>query len=53
LDAPHGIPKKKEIPLTVPVSPACLKKSKVYTMCLDVSSDSIVIIVKLSCPILL
>jgi hypothetical protein len=36
LDAPQGIPKKKELPLTVPVSPACLKKSKVYAMFLDV-----------------
>jgi hypothetical protein len=25
LDAPQGIPKKK-LPLTVPISPACLKK---------------------------
>jgi hypothetical protein len=47
LDAPQGIPKKKELPLTVPVSPACLKKSKVYAMSLDVSSDGIVIIVKI------
>jgi len=47
LDAPQGIPKKKELPLTVPVSPACLKKSKVYAMSLGVISDGIVIIVKL------
>jgi hypothetical protein len=53
LDAPQGIPKKKELPLTVPVSPACLKKSKVYAMSLEVSSDDIVIIVKLQAPVLL
>ena len=46
LEAPQGVPKKKELPLTVPVSPACLKKSKVYAMSLDVSSDGIVIMVK-------
>jgi hypothetical protein len=48
LDAPQGIPKKKELPLTVPVSPACLKKSKVYANVLEVSRDGIVIIVKRS-----
>ena len=40
LDAPQGIPKKKELPLTVPVSPACLKKSKVYAMSLDLEDEA-------------
>jgi hypothetical protein len=48
LDAPQGIPKKNELPLTVAVSPAYLKKPKVYANVLEVSRDGIVIIVKLS-----
>jgi hypothetical protein len=36
LDAPQCISKKKELPLTVPVTPACLKKSKVYAVSLGV-----------------
>jgi hypothetical protein len=43
LDAPRGIPQKKELPLTVPVSPACLKKSKLYAVTLDVSSDVVIV----------
>jgi hypothetical protein len=53
LDAPQGIYKKKELALTVPPPLGRLKKSKVYAMSLVVSSDDIVIIVKLQSPILL
>jgi hypothetical protein len=35
LDAPRGI-LKKDLPLTVPVLPACSKKSKLYAMSLEV-----------------
>jgi hypothetical protein len=53
LDAPQGIPKNKELTFTVPVTPACLKKSKVCAMSLDARGDDIVIIVKLQSPVLL
>ncbi|XP_069698789.1 targeting protein for Xklp2-like isoform X2 [Periplaneta americana] len=36
LQSTQGVPKKKEIPLTHPVSPTCLKKSKVYAISLEV-----------------
>jgi hypothetical protein len=40
LGAPQGIPKKKQLQLTVPVSPACLKKSKVYANVLDLEDEA-------------
>jgi hypothetical protein len=36
LEGTQGVRKKKELPLTEPVTPACLKKSKVYVISLDV-----------------
>jgi hypothetical protein len=38
LDGTHAVQKKKELPLTEPVTPACLKKSKVYAVSLNVSN---------------
>jgi len=35
---------KKELPSNVPVTPACLKKSKVYSEYKDVSSEHILLI---------
>jgi hypothetical protein len=38
LRAPQGVPEKKDISVTVPVSPVCLKNSMAYAMQLEVSS---------------
>jgi hypothetical protein len=40
LEAPRGIPKKRELPVTVPVSLECLKKSKARAMSKDLGDEA-------------
>jgi hypothetical protein len=40
LEASRGTPKKREIPVTVPVSPECLKKSKARAMSKDLEDEA-------------
>jgi hypothetical protein len=40
LEAPQGIPKKKELHLTVPVSQECLMKSKARAMSKDLEGEA-------------